>query len=399
MSSHVNRSSLFADQVFAVQPPALRQVTQRIAKIGGINLGQGVCQLPVPTEVLQAAARALSDGHNRYTAPAGLISLRTAIAGKLARHNNIEADPATQILITCGTTGAFEGICAALLNPGDTVVSFSPYYPYHDNALKRYQANVRYVPLIGPNWEIDWEKFDQAIDQTVRFILINTPGNPTGKVFTEAELTRIGESCQKHDLLAVTDEIYEYMTYDGRTHISPASLPSLKDRTITMGGYSKTFAITGWRIGFLVARAEIAEKLVGLLDNIYVCAPAPLQQGVADAIDSLGDSFYAELNAMYARKRHLFADALTAAGLKPMLPKGAYYMMADYRTVAPNLDSSAFVDLMIETTKVGAVPANDFVVDPANHRFIRFCYALPDEELQKAGQQLAQLKGAVQAHA
>jgi len=360
--------------------------------VNGINLGQGVCQLPVPPTVLAAAHRALDNGINRYTSPYGLISLRKAIAKKLKNHNGITANPETEIAITNGTTGAFEGICATFLNPGDAVVSFSPYYPYYDNALRRYQAETRYVELSEPDWDINWEQLDRYLTPDVKFILLNTPGNPNGKVFSQEELTRIGKLCKDRDVLMVTDEIYEYMTYDGRSHTSPGSLPDLKDNTITMGGYSKTFAITGWRIGYLVAPPRIMEKLIALVDNIYVCAPAPLQQGVADAIDTLPDSFYSDLNAMYLKKRDTFCAALEELGLDVMRPQGAYYAMADFRNMFPKLDSKAFVDRMIEKTRVGAVPADDFVSDPENHRWVRFCFAVPDEDLAKAAQMLRALR-------
>ena len=382
----------FSEQVAAIQPPSLRQITQRVSQVSGINLGQGVCQLPVPKEVLDSAHRALDNGINRYTSPFGLLSLRKAIAKKLKNHNGIEADPESELLISSGTTGAFEAVCATLLNPGDAVVSFSPYYPYHDNALRRYQAEIRYAELLPPDWSIEWDQLDVLLTPDVKFLLLNTPANPTGKVFSKEELIRIGKLCKERNTLVVTDEIYEYMTYDGRTHTSPGSIPDLKAGTITMGGYSKTFAITGWRIGYLVAPKNIMEKLVGLADNIYVCAPAPLQQGVADAIETLPESFYSSLNSMYLKKRNTFCAGLEKLGLEVMRPQGAYYVMADFSQLFPELSSRTFVDKMIDRTRVGAVPADDFVSDPENHQWVRFCFALPDEDLDKAVKMLRTLK-------
>lgn len=383
--------NFFSSQASALVTPSLRKVSIRIAEIGGINLGQGVCLLPVPKEVVAAAHAAIDAGVNRYTNPAGLLSLRTAISHKLDRHNKVHYDPETEIVITHGATGAFEGVCATMLNPGDAVVSFSPFYPYYDNSLRRYGVEIHYVNLHAPNWEIAWDEFDRAMTPNVKFVLVNTPGNPTGKVFSKEELTRIGKSCKANNALIVTDEIYEYMTYDGHTHTSAASLPGLKDHTITIGGYSKTFAITGWRIGFLAAPRHIIERLVAVVDNIYVCAPAPLQQGVATAIDHFPDSFYSEMNEMYARKRQFFCDAIEKLGLKVMRPQGAYYVMADFSSFAPELNALEFVDRMIERTKVGAVPANDFVPDAKGHQWVRFCVAVPDEDLAQAVEQLKQL--------
>lgn len=377
-------SDLFSTQASALVTPSLRKITQRMAEIGGINLGQGVCLLPVPAEVIAAAHQAINDGINRYTNPAGLPSLRQAISRKLARHNNVQYDPDRELIVTHGATGAFEGVCATLLNPGDEVISFSPFYPYYDNSLRRYGVRIHYVPMSPPTWQIDWKAFDRAMSPRVKCVLVNTPGNPTGKVFTREELTRIGEACKAHGAFIVTDEIYEYMTYDGHRHLSPAAIPGLKDHTITIGGYSKTFAITGWRIGYLGGPAHIVSRMTSMLDNIYVCAPAPLQQGVAAAIDALDDSFYATLQSTYDAKRNYFCTALEKLGLKVIRPQGAYYIMADFSGIAPDLTSMQFVDRMIERTRVGGVPSDDFVPDATGHRWLRFCIAVPDESLEAA---------------
>ena len=391
LTSILTRRTTFSLQAEALQPPSLRQITLRINQVSGINLGQGVCQLPVPQAVLDAACRAMNNGINRYTNPAGLPSLRKAVARKLKLHNGVDADPESEIIITSGTTGAFEGVCATLLNPGDAVVSFSPFYPYHHNTLRRFRADIRYVQLSAPDWLIDWDDLDRSLTPDVKFLLLNTPSNPTGKVFSRAELQKIGGLCRERDILVVTDEIYEYLTYDGRPHLSPASLTEFKDRTLTIGGYSKTFAITGWRIGFLIAPRYIAQRAVGLSDNIYVCAPAPLQQGVADAIETIPEDFYMTLRAMYAAKRDAFCGRLERLGLTVHRPQGAYYVMADFRKLFPELDSTSFVNRMIDRTRVGAVPSDDFVTDPQNHQWVRFCFALSDEDLHTAGEWLRAL--------
>lgn len=375
-------------QAEAIEPPSLREITLRVQAVGGINLGQGVCQLPIPEILVDAVNDAVKNGVNRYTNPRGLESLRRAIAGKLKRDNKIEVDPEKEVLVTCGSTGAFEGVCATLINPGDRVVSFAPFYPYHHNTLKRFQAEITYVDLKTPHWEFSFTELEQAFSKEVKFVLINTPANPTGKVFSREELEFIGKLCHRFDTLAVTDEIYEYMVFDGKTHISPGSLDSLRDRTITIGGYSKTFAITGWRIGFLALPQRIAEKMVALLDSIYICAPAPLQEAVATAITKLSPDFYQDLSRAYLKKRDYFAAALAEVGFHPYLPVGAYYMMADYRERFPDLSSDNFVRLMIERARVGAVPARDFVVDSSQAGWVRFCFAVPDEVLEKTREQL-----------
>jgi len=387
----VDIHKFLSDQAQSIQTPSLRQITLRVQAVQGINLGQGVCQLPVPAEVLNAAHRALDTEFNRYTSPRGLLSLREAVAQKLAKHNGLTVSGEHEVLITHGTTGAFEGVCATLINPGDRVVNFSPYYPYHHNTLSRFGAEIAYVTLSPPDWQINWQEFDAAFSEPVKFVLVNTPANPTGKVFRRDEIERIGAACIKHGALLVTDEIYEYMTFDGAEHVSPASLPGLAERTITIGGYSKTFAITGWRIGYLSASRTLCDELVGMLDSIYVCPPAPLQQGVAEALSELSESFYDGLRSMYQEKRNFFSGALANAGLTAIKPQGAYYLMASYDNLSPELSSREFVDRMISETKVGAVPADDFVLDSTEHRWVRFCVALPDEQLERAAQQLSKL--------
>lgn len=383
---------MLANQVRALKSPALRQITLEVLKVNGINLGQGVCQLPVPPFVLEAANRALADGVNRYTNPRGLASLRTALAKKFARFNGIaDLDPEKNILVTCGATGAFEGVCASLLNPGDEVVVFEPYYPYHVQALRRYQADVKYVSLSAPDWQIDFDELRRVVGASTKFILLNTPGNPNGKVFTKEELEKIAEIIEPYPTLLVTDEIYEHMTFDGRTHVSPASLPQLRNKTITMGGYSKTFSITGWRIGYVVVPSHFSEAFAALLDAVYVCAPAPLQEAVAQGIEHFGPVFYQELNAKYQGKRDRFAAGLRSVGLEPIVPQGAYYMLSSYEKLAPGVISTEFVAEMIRKTGVGAVPSSDFVRVEADAPWIRFCLALEDDILDQALDRLSGL--------
>lgn len=375
---------MLSTQARSFQSPALRQITLEVAKVRGINLGQGVCQLPVPDFVVEQAHAAAVEGHNRYTNPRGLLSLRRALASKFEHFNKISGlDPETEILVTCGATGAFEGVCATLLDPGDEVVIFEPTYPYHVQALKRYGAKITYVSLNENDWSIDWDGLQAALTERTKFLLVNTPNNPTGKVFTTEELERIAELLAPYPALLVTDEIYEYMAFD-RPHVSPASLPSLRARTITMGGYSKTFSITGWRIGYCVAPPLVASAMASVIDAIYVCAPAPLQEAVARGIEEYDDAFYTVLNQKYKAKRDLFVNGLRELGMDPLVPEGAYYLLSRYDRMAPGFDSMAFVNRMIHESGVGAVPSSDFVREPAHAPWIRFCLAVEDEVLHAA---------------
>lgn len=382
-------------QTSAFVSPALRQITLEVQKVNGVNLGQGVCQLPVPEYVLEQASVAANEGINRYTNPRGLLRLREALVEKLHRFNEIESrNPEKHVLVTCGATGAFEGVCGTLLDPGDEVIVFEPYYPYHLQALNRYQAKVKFVPLSAPDWTIDFDLVESLLTEKTKFILVNTPGNPTGKVFSRDELSRLAQILEPTNCLVVTDEIYEYMAFDGAVHVSPGSLPELKSRTVTMGGYSKTFSITGWRIGYVVVPDFMSDAMASFLDAVYVCAPAPLQEAVARGIEHFDASFADELRAKYQRKRDFFAQGLEEVGLSPLKPSGAYYMLCSYDSAFPGLSSAEFVSQMIAKSGVGAVPSSDFVRDPGAAKWVRFCLAVEDEVLQDA---LDRLHGLVKA--
>ena len=349
-------SRLLSHHTEAFKSPALRQITIEVEKVKGVNLGQGVCNLPPPALLLERAAEAAQSGINRYSNPRGLLTLREAIAGKLEHFNRFAANSETQIMATCGATGGFEAVCGVLLNPGDEVIVFEPTYPYHMQALARYGANVKVLPLAPPNWELDFDRIRSALSPRTKFILVNTPGNPTGKVFSREELNGLAEILAPTETLLVTDEIYEYMTFDGAPHVSPASIPSLAGRTLTIGGYSKTFAITGWRIGYLVVPPALSEPITAFLDAVYCCAPTPLQQGVADAIRELDASFYSDLNAKYEHKRNMFCDGLQRIGLEPIRPQGSYYMICGFEKLFPGLTSSEFVARMIRESGGGCGP-------------------------------------------
>ncbi len=388
----MEHGNLLTRQARSFQSPALRQITLEVQKVGGINLGQGVCQLPVPEYVLEQASRAAHEGVNRYTNPRGLSSLREALAYKLEHHNGIcGLDPETEVLVTCGATGAFEAVCATLLEPGNEVVVFEPTYPYHVQCLKRYGAKIHTIALREPDWSFDVNALAEAVSEKTKFVLVNTPGNPSGKVFSEEELRALAGVIEPYETLVVTDEIYEYMVFDGRRHVSPASLAELRDRTVTMGGYSKTFSITGWRIGYAVAPAAIAEPMAAVMDAIYVCAPAPLQEAVARGVRNFPDRFYSDLSDKYQGKRDRFVAGLREVGMDPYVPEGAYYLLSRYDQLAPGVDSTTFVSRMIASTGVGAVPSSDFVRDPSRAPWIRFCLALEDDVLEDALSRLSKL--------
>lgn len=373
----------------------IRVMSIECEKIKGINLAQGVCDTPVPDEVREGARRAMERGINSYTRAEGLAPLRQAIAEKMQRFNGIDCDPETEVIVNSGSTGSFYSACLALLNPGDEVILFEPYYGYHLNTLVAVEAVPRYVTLRAPDWEFSADELERVVTPRTRAIMINTPANPSGKVFTRKELEYIADFAQRHDLFVFTDEIYEYFIYEGK-HISPATLPGMRERTITISGYSKTFSITGWRVGYTICDQKWAQAIAYFHDLIYVCAPAPLQIGVAEGICKLGDDFYAGIAEEYVRKRDMLCSALKEIGLTPSVPKGAYYVLADASTLPGRTAKEKSMALLRETG-VASVAGSAFYHAGGGENLIRFCFAKTDEELQQACTRLRQLPAKLQS--
>lgn len=387
-----NADSLSSEFASSIQTPALRRVTVKVNAVGGINLGQGTCQLPVPQEVQDAAVSSIREGFNRYTIPRGLLSLRKAISMKLMRDNGFTSiDPETEVLATSGATGAFEALCAGFINPGDKVAIVEPYYPYHITTLEKYSAKILRVKLNLSDWSLESNDLQAVFKNKPKFFVISNPGNPHGKVYSKEELLLVGDLCKRHGAYLISDETYEYITYENQPHISAGSIPELRQLTFTIGSYSKTFSITGWRIGYLITPPHFSDTLVAMHDLTYVCAPSVFQEAVARSIETLPVSFYSELRQKYEKKRALLSAALTSAGITPRIPQGAYYMIADYSARFPKLTSFEFVDHMIGTVGIGAVPSDDFTENPRQHQWVRFCYALEDSVLQDAAERIARL--------
>lgn len=368
----------------------IRAMTQACVQAKGLNMAQGVCDTPVPPVVLRAAVQAIDNGKNVYSRFDGLLELRQAIAKKLARYNGIAADPETDVTVSAGATGAFHCTCLALLNPGDEVVLFEPYYQYHISALLAVEAVPVTVKMRAPDWTFSMAEVERAITPRTKAMIVNSPGNPSGKVFSRQEMESLAAIAQQKDLLVFTDEIYEYFLYDGRTHVSVATLPGMADRTITIGGYSKTFSITGWRIGYSVAAARLAQAIGAMNDLLYVCAPTPLQAGVAVGIQELPDSFYRDLARDYQQKRDRFCRALTKAGLTPSIPQGAYYVLADASRL-PGITGKERAMFLLETIGLAGVPGEAFFSWTDGRQFIRFSYAKIDSDIDDACRRLARL--------
>ncbi len=365
----------------------IRNMSIECDRVGGINLSQGVCDTEVPAPVRKGAQNAIEQGLNTYTRYDGIKELRDAIALKQKSFSNMEADPETEIVVSAGATGALYCTCLALLNPGDEVIVFEPYYGYHISTLVATGAVPVYVRLKSPEWMFSRVDLESARTEKTRAIIVNTPANPSGKTFSLNELQTISEFAVEHDLFVFTDEIYEHFIYDDLQHIPPASLPGMKDRTITISGFSKTFSITGWRIGYAICDARWAQTIGYFNDLVYVCAPAPLQAGVAAGLKSLGMDYYGRLSAEYEYKRDMICSALDRAGLTPYIPQGAYYVLADISRV-PGKSSKDKAVYILKKTGVACVPGMAFYHDASGESLARFCFAKENNIIEEACKKL-----------
>jgi aminotransferase len=356
----------------------------------GINMAQGICDTDVPAVVKQAAEDAIEAGFNIYTRLDGIVRLRRAVAADWGRRHNLHPDPEREIIITSGATGAFYTAAMALLDPGDEAILFEPLYGYHAATLRGMGVVPIIVPLEYGSWALDMDAVRAAITTKTRLIVINTPSNPCGKVFTRAELTALSELAIEHDLFVFSDEIYEHFVYPGHEHISIATLPGMWERTITLSGFSKTFSVTGWRVGYLVADAKWTPTIGYFADTVYVCAPAPFQHGCAAGLELLPPSFYTGMALDHDLKRAQTVAALTDAGLTPHIPDGAYYILADTGSLQGANASEKARDLL-RRTGVAAVAGSAFFRKGGGENLLRFCFAKRDADLDEACRRLRTL--------
>lgn len=370
----------------------IRRMTRECDRVGGINLGQGICDLPTPPQILEASAEAIrSDRYSTYSRYDGIDDLREQVAKKASTFNKLGAvDPERHVVATIGSTGAFNCVVQALFDPGDEFLLFEPYYGYHLNTLKVGGLVPRFVTLEPPRWEVTREALEAAVTPQTRGIMICTPANPSGKVWSRAELEIVADFCKDHDLLAITDEIYEYIVYQGAEHISLGSLPGMWERTVTMSGFSKTFSITGWRLGTVVAHEDLAGPIGLVNDLFYVCAPTPLQRGVAVGMATIPSTYYREMSDDYQAKRDMFCATLNDIGLWPLIPDGAYYVLADITRLGFSDDKDAAMHIL-ETVGVASVPGSSFFVSEVGKTLTRFCYAKEWDVLEDAAARLRRL--------
>jgi aspartate/methionine/tyrosine aminotransferase len=363
------------------------------AKHGAVNLAQGFPDFPAPTVVKNAAIEAINGDVNQYANTWGAKSLRTAIARKYHNTYGLDYDPDREITVCCGATEGMIASLMAITNPGDEVVVFEPFYEnYRPDALLC-GAVSKLVRLRPPEWRFDPDELRSAFSSRTKAIIVNSPNNPTGRVFDREELTSIAKLAQEFDAIVITDEIYEHIRYDGVEHVPIATLPGMRERTILVNSMSKTYSVTGWRIGWVMAPADVTDATRKVHDFLTVGAAAPLQQAGVAAL-SMADSYYAGLAGAYAEKRNLLLKQLEAAGLVCYKPQGAYYILCDISVFGfPN--DVAFIKYLIETIGVAAVPGSSFFSEAGGgNNIVRFCFCKKEETLLQAGARLRKLSPA-----
>ncbi|PHS39122.1 MAG: aminotransferase [Sulfurovum sp.] len=355
----------------------------------GLNMAQGLCDLEVPLPVVQGAKEGIDDGKNVYTSAYGNYKLRAAIAKK---QNDFYAQGVSvdNVLVSLGATGAFYATAMSLLNEGDEVILFEPYYGYHVETLKSIGCKIKYIRTAPPAYEIDFENLKNQISEDTKAILICNPSNPSGKVYTREELENLSDIIKQNDLFLFSDEIYEHFIYDGLEFVSALSVESLKKSTVVISGFSKIYSITGWRLGYAITKKEIIDAASAFNDLVYVCPPAPLQNGVLKGLNELPMSYYTNVAKEHQIKRDKFIKALNDAGLAAEYVKGAYYVLADISKLEGEDDKQKVITLL-EKTGIAAVPARAFYQDSEGINLARFCFSKKEEELDEAIERLKSL--------
>ena len=380
-----------SDKAARFTESVIREMTRLAHLHGAVNLSQGFPDFPAPEEVKEAARRAIETDINQYAITWGARSLRQAIARKFERLYGVPVDPEREVTVTCGSTEAMIATLLAVLNPGDEVVAFEPFYENYGPDAILSGAVPRFVKLRPPDWSFDPDELARAFSARTRAVIVNTPNNPTGKVLTRAELEAIAELCRRHDAIAVTDEIYEHILYDGAVHVPMASLPGMAERTVTINGMSKTYSVTGWRVGWAIAPPTLTDAIRKVHDFLTVGAAAPLQEAGALALD-LPASYYDALAAGYARRRERIIPILERSGFRVHRPRGAYYVMTEIDGLGWD-DDVAFARHLVEEVGVAVVPGSSFYDDPADgRRQVRFAFCKKEETLAEAARRLGRLR-------
>jgi aspartate/methionine/tyrosine aminotransferase len=369
----------------------IREMTRQANQYGAINLSQGFPDFAAPEEIKLAATDAIMRDVNQYAITWGAKNFRDAIAEKTSWYIGMEVDPEREITVTCGSTEAMMAALMAIVNPGDEVVVFEPFYENYGPDAILSGATPRYVTLHSPDWSFDLDELAAAFNNNTKAIIINTPNNPTGKVFSREELESIASLCRKWDVIAITDEIYEHILYNGKKHVAMAKCDGMRDRTITINALSKTYSVTGWRVGYTIASPEITQAIRKVHDFLTVGAAAPLQEAGAHAL-RLPRSYYDELQNLYTERRDRILQVLKDVGFGVWDPDGAYYVMTDISKFGFK-DDTAFSQFLVKDVGVAVVPGSSFYHDPElGYNQVRFCFCKRDETLTAAEERLQKLK-------
>lgn len=366
-------------------------MTRLAAQHGAVNLAQGFPDFAAPEEIKRAAQEAIAADINQYAITWGAKPFRDAVVAKYRKWYGLDYDPEREITVCCGSTEGMIATLLAVTNPDDEIIVFEPFYENYAPDTMLCSARRVLVSLRPPDWSFDPDELRRAFSPRTKAIILNTPNNPTGRVFTRDEMQFIADLCQQHDALAITDEIYEHIVYDGAEHIPMASIGGMRDRSILVNSMSKTYAVTGWRVGWVLAAPDLTESIRKVHDFLTVGAAAPLQQAGVLALN-LPDSYYADLAASYRARRDKMLGLLEAAGFKCFHPSGAYYIMTDISGFGFENDYE-MVRHMIERAGVAAVPGSSFFADPRDGaHLVRFCFCKKDETIEEAGARLQRLR-------
>ena len=384
-----------SERVQGFTESVIREMTRVVSQYGGVNLAQGMPNFRPPQAVVDAAHRALDGDFHQYAITWGAPGLRQAIADKYRKFYGMEIDPERHVTVCCGATETMLSTLLAVLNPGDEVIVFEPFYENYGPGCIISGAVPIWVPLEPPDFAFDPDRLARAVTPRTKAIIFNSPNNPSGKVFSRAELQAIADLCLRHDLLAITDEIYEHIVYDGLGHTPIATLPGMAERTITISGVSKSYSVTGWRVGWAVAPEELSVGIRRAHDFVTVGAPHPLQEAAITAL-ALPDAYYVELREAYQARRDLLFGQVEQAGFVAWKPRGAYYILTDAAHFMKALhlaDDTAFAMWLIKEVGVATVPGSSFYAHPELGRTkIRFCFPKTDDVLIEAGERLQKLR-------
>lgn len=377
-----NRTATFTDSV-------IRRMTRISNQYGAVNLSQGFPDFEPPREILERLAQVTKEDFHQYAITWGAQNFREALAAKIEHFSGMNVNPNEELVVTCGSTEAMMAAMMSVTNPGDKVIVFSPFYENYGADTILSGADPIYVPLIPPTFHFDATVLEDAFKQKPKAIIVCNPSNPCGKVFTREELTIIADLAKKYDTFVITDEVYEHILYKPHEHTYMASLPGMKERTITCNSLSKTYSITGWRLGYTQANPEITDRIKKVHDFLTVGAAAPLQEAAVTGL-KFGDDYYKDLQEKYTHKRDLFLRGLDTIGLSHTVPEGAYYILIDISEFGYESDLE-FAEVLAQKVGVGSVPGSSFFKEPEN-RYVRLHFAKKDETLNEALNRLGDIR-------